>query len=456
MKTIQIEFSNERLITPSGLVFVGQILGKSDFVKKMNRAPISNEYLQKQIKNGDILLTYIGMLCQGKPQYEAVREMMDDPDYYKYALGISYAIPSAETLRQRFDMIGDSLRKDILQANVDMLREMKIEPSALDNGYVPVDIDVTPFDNSKTHKEGVSRTYKGFDGYAPIMAYIGTEGYCVNTELRIGKQHCQKETPDFLRETISLCRKLTDKPLLIRLDSGNDASENIGIFMEESYKYNNVSFIIKRNPRQESKEEWLSSVKGCCTNIQTPRDGKTVYIGQTFRDVTYTLADDTKKTVGIRTIYEITERTIDKHGQYFIVPDIELNTFWTNLPLSDPEIIDLYHAHGESEQYHSEIKTDMDVERLPSGKFDSNKLVLELTVIAYNILRIIGQESLKKRDDPTRKKVRRRRIRTVISNLMQFAGHLTEHAGKLTLAIGKSNLWRYTFKRIYDSFARIC
>ncbi len=455
MKTIHIEFSDERLITPSGLVFVGQILGKSNFVKKINRAPISNEYLQKQIKNGDILLTYIGMLCQGKPQYEAVREMMDDPDYYKYALGIAYAIPSAETLRQRFDMIGDSLRGDILQANIDMLREMKIEPTALENGYVPVDIDVTPFDNSKTKKEGVSRTYKGFDGYAPIMAYIGTEGYFVNTQLRVGKQHCQKETPDFLRETIELCRQLTDKPLLIRLDSGNDASENIGIFMEESYRYNNVSFIIKRNPRQESKEEWLASVKDCCTNIQKPRDGKTVYIGQTFRDVTYTLPNKTEKTAGIRTIYEITERTIDKHGQYFIVPDIELDTYWTNLPLSDQNIIDLYHAHGESEQYHSEIKTDMDVERLPSGKFDSNKLVLELTIIAYNILRIVGQESLKKRDDPGRKKVRRRRIRTIISNLMQFAGHLTEHAGRLILSIGRSNRWRFTFKRIYDSFASV-
>lgn len=455
MKTIHIEFSDERLITPSGLVFVGQILGKSNFVKKINRAPISNEYLQKQIKNGDILLTYIGMLCQGKPQYEAVREMMDDPGYYKYALGIAYAIPSAETLRQRFDMIGDSLRGDILQANIDMLREMKIEPAALENGYVPVDIDVTPFDNSKTKKEGVSRTYKGFDGYAPIMAYIGTEGYFVNTQLRVGKQHCQKETPDFLRETIELCRQLTDKPLLIRLDSGNDASENIGIFMEESYRYNNVSFIMKRNPRQESKEEWLASVKDCCTNIQKPRDGKTVYIGQTFRDVTYTLPNKTEKTAGIRTIYEITERTIDKHGQYFIVPDIELDTYWTNLPLSDQNIIDLYHAHGESEQYHSEIKTDMDVERLPSGKFDSNKLVLELTIIAYNILRIVGQESLKKRDDPGRKKVRRRRIRTIISNLMQFAGHLTEHAGRLVLSIGRSNRWRFTFKRIYDSFASV-
>jgi len=320
--------------------------------------------------------------------------MMDDPDYYKYALGISYAIPSAETLRQRFDMIGDSLRKDIQQANVDMLREMHIEPTALDNGFVPVDIDVTPFDNSKSNKEGVSRTYKGFDGYAPIMAYIGTEGYLVNLELRIGKQHCQKETPDFLRETIELCRQLTEKPLLIRLDSGNDASENIGIFMEESYKYNNVSFIIKRNPRQESKEEWLESVRECCQNIQHPRDGKTVYIGQTFRNVTYSLSDNEEKTVGIRTIYEITERTIDRYGQYFIVPDIELGTYWTNTSLPDETVIDLYHAHGESEQYHSEIKTDMDVERLPSGKFESNKLVLELTMIAYNILRIIGQESL--------------------------------------------------------------
>lgn len=127
-------------------------------------------------------------------------------------------------------------------------------------------------------------------------------------------------------------------------------------------------------------------MKDCCTNIQKPRDGKTVYIGQTFRDVTYTLPDKTEKTVSIRTIYEITERTIDKHGQYFLVPDIELGTYWMNLPLSDWDIIDLYHAHSESEQYHSEIKMDMDVERLSFGKFGSNKLVFELTIIAYNIL----------------------------------------------------------------------
>ena len=102
---------------------------------------------------------------------------------------------------------------------------------------MPVDIDVTPFDNSKTKKEGVSRTYKGFDGYAPIMAYIGTEGYLVNTELREGRQHCQKGTPGFLKETLRLSRKLTENPLLIRMDSGNDAKENLGILLEAGVWY---------------------------------------------------------------------------------------------------------------------------------------------------------------------------------------------------------------------------
>ena len=445
MNKIEVVLSDERLITPSGLSLGGQILGKSDFVKKINRAPVSKEYLQSQIKNGDILLTYIGLLCQGKPQFEAVKEMSDDPEYYKLSLGINYKIPSAETLRQRFDRIGNTLRDDILMANVDIFKQMHIEPTALENGYVPVDADVSPFDNGNTSKEGVSRTYKGCDGYAPIFSYIGTAGYLLDPELREVSQHCQKGTPEFLRETIRLARMLTDKPLLLRLDSGNDASDNIGIFMEECYKHQDVYFILKRNPRKESKEEWLDKIKDVCENVTSPRVGKTEYIGQTFLDVSYTTEDGEAKTTGIRTIYDITERTIDKKGQMLLFPDIELDMYWTNLDLPDEDIISLYHAHGESEQYHSELKTDMDLERLPSGKFDTNALVLELAAIAYNILRIIGQNSLKSKSQPMKTNVKRRRIRTVISNLIQIAGHVTTHAGKIKLALGRSNAWRHTF-----------
>ena len=118
-KNIIVEFTNERIIPASGLAVVGALLGKSGFIKKLNRMDITSNRSQHQIKNGDIVLTYLGMLCMGKPYFEAVHEMDDDKDFYKTALA---------------------------------------------NGLVPVDIDVTPMDNSKSKKEGVSRTYKGFDG----------------------------------------------------------------------------------------------------------------------------------------------------------------------------------------------------------------------------------------------------------------------------------------------------
>lgn len=40
--------------------------------------------------------------------------------------------------------------------------------------------------------------------------------------------------------------------------------------------------------------------------------------------------------------------------------------------MTDHEVIELYHAHGECEQSHSEIKTDINLEQLPSGKFEAN------------------------------------------------------------------------------------
>lgn len=57
-------------------------------------------------------------------------------------------------------------------------------------------------------------------------------------------------------------------------------------------------------------------------------------------------------------------------------------------------IIALYADHATSEQLHSEFKTDLDIERLPSGKFATNALVLAGAQLAHNILRWIGQNGL--------------------------------------------------------------
>lgn len=117
------------------------------------------------------------------------------------------------------------------------------------------------------------------------------------------------------------------------------------------------------------------------------------------------------------------------------------------------DVIGLYHAHGECGQFHSEIKTDMDLERLPSGKFNTNELVMELAIIADNILRMIGQESIGRRGTETRHKVRHRRLRTVIGNMVMMASHVTKYVHQLVIGLGRSNTWRYAFREVYTAFA---
>jgi len=158
-------------------------------------------------------------------------------------------------------------------------------------------------DNSKTKKEGVSRTYKGDDGYAPIAAYLGGEGWC--------------------------------------------------------------------------------------------------------------------------------------RGQLLLTPDVQVEAWWTTLDLPDEKVIRLYEDHATSEQFHSEIKSDMDVERLPSGKFATNALILALTCLAYNILRFIGQLGLIGDRSPVRHPAKRRRIKTVIQELMYLAARFVQTGRRLKIIFSR-------------------
>jgi hypothetical protein len=308
-----------------------------------------------------------------------------------------------------------------------------------------LDVDVSPFDNSNTQKEGVSWTYKKFDGYAPIFAYLGEEGYCVGASLREGKQHCQKDTPEFLRQAIKNSKIATNHKILVRMDSGNDASENIAIMQNDDSK---ADFIIKRNPRKESAALHFSIAVQRGLELPDIREGKRIFVYETE----VSIQGCPEK---VREVNFVTERTMTPDGQLLIVPEYELESYSTSLKTASTEKIrELYHSHGTSEQFHSEIKTDLDLERLPSGKFATNAIVLAFGAFAYNLLRIIGQESLKKNDyPPTAHKVKRRRIRTVIDRYITLAVKFVRHARAIYVKLSETNPWLASFRRMYAAFS---
>ena len=429
----EIVRGDELLSSHSGLALVGELLSSSKLRKRLDRVVLPDHPFPK-ISHGEVATAMIGLMCLGKPDFDAIEPFRDDP-FFTTSLGLDL-VPASPTLRQRLDSAKGAFNDILLEESARVVRRLAPTITPSHGKLIVIDIDVSPFDNSETNKEGVGWTYKKFNGYAPIFAYVGEEGYLANLELRPGSDHCQKGTKEFLKDTLHYARMMTDAPFLVRMDSGNDSLDNIKVCREAKADY-----IIKRNLRKETKEEWLKIAMEC-GELEEPRPGKQVWRGERY--VTKPGIDEP-----LRIVFKVTRRTMEANGQVLLLPKVEVETYWASLTDDAATAISLYCKHGTSEQFHSELKTDLDLERLPSGKFQTNELVLLLGMMVYNLLRLIGQEGLRENDAPIRKRPSRRRIRSVMQDLIYLACKMVKHSRQWKLSFGRHCPWFNTWRRVY-------
>jgi len=93
-----IEQSDADIVSHSGLALIGQALNNHS---GLSEAVDKNVPLRHGIPHSDVLLSYMGLLCIGKNDCDAIENVRDD-NFYASALNID-TIPSAATLRQRMD-----------------------------------------------------------------------------------------------------------------------------------------------------------------------------------------------------------------------------------------------------------------------------------------------------------------------------------------------------------------
>ena len=374
MKRFIIEQSDKEFYTShSGLALIGLGINRYSALPAAARKAFPVTKGTNGIGLDDILRSYVGMLSLGwQTDYEAVTNKRDD-DYFKQSLGIK-KVPSTETLRQRFDELAEKFLPLADASSTDFLKSSKPLLTQLDTGHVPLDCDVFPMDNSQTKKEGVSRTYKGADGYAPIAAYLGREGWCLELELREGKQHSQCDFIPFLDRVMDKARALTSRKILVRLDSAHDALETRANVAGRK----KVSYILKWNPRKEEQGQWAKRIfaEG---KVTTPRLGKKVGLLRVHLQQEYE-----GKTYQFMRVMRAVERSIDKRGQF---------------------------------------------------------------------LRFIGQLALTGDKSPVRHPAKRRRIRTVMQELMYLAARLVKTGHRLKIVFSRYCPGFEAFKLVYGRLA---
>ena len=297
----KIETTTEFIESKGGLILAGKIA----------RMIGLGNIICSNVKNaGNIIISLFALMIEGKTDFESMKEKRDSL-FFREALDLAF-VYAKETIRLYLEKMAVDSNKIINQLKESAAKIIKISKLhgiwIEDKLYIPIDMDTTVMDNSKTNKEGVSYTYRGYDGYQPMMAYIGKEGYILNCELRPGSQHCQSGTTVFIWESVRQLEKAEIKGrILFRLDSGNDAYETMEAIIysrEENY------CIIKRNKRRESDEKWLEMAK-LNGKLEEPRKGKKIWRGITDihpRNKRGQILED------IHCVYEVIERTTDYIG----------------------------------------------------------------------------------------------------------------------------------------------
>ncbi len=453
MRPFVVKQLNYDLTPVAGLALVGHHLNRlAPVFKQLDAAlPVKNG-----VANSCILRSYLGLLVQGKSDFDAVENFRGDA-FFKQALGIRL-LPSSPTLRQRMDARAVELF-DFLPLLIEtLLGGARVDYGVLPCGWLALDVDTFAMDNSGTAKDGVGRTYAGVEGYCPLAAYLGSYGFCLELALRPGVQHSARETEFNFERVIPMAQRLSaagpQAPILVRLDSGFDSAA----LMREIESYNQpglvkADWLIKWNPRSTDVVALAERLEADTTTLWAhSREGKRV-----------TLWEEAVHLEGIerplRRVLRLTERTIDARGQLLIEPKLTLEGWTTSLDARQFDAkatIALYADHGTHEQFHSEFKTDLDLERLPSGKFSTNYLVCELAALAMNILRLMGQAALLGPDAPVRHPAKRRRIKTVMQELIYRAGRLIEHGRQVILGLGVNDRAAKAFQRLHAQLFAAC
>jgi hypothetical protein len=439
------------LSSHAGLAFIGK------YLRRINvNALIDPKFpVRSGIANSEVLKSYLALLCLGKSDFDAIEGFRDNA-FFKRALGLG-SVPSSPTLRQRMDAHAPSWFELAPQMNQALLASringQPIDFGALACGYTPVDLDTFAMDNGGTQKELVGRTYAGIDGYCPLVVYLGSLGYCLELALRPGVQHSAAESAYNFERALPMAASLVSTPLLVRADSGFCSLKLMQeITAQANALEREISFIIKWNPRRAPVESIAAGKAADAGTVWTSeRAGKRECLWQEA----LTLECVASLASPARRVYRLTERSIDKHGNALLLPEYTLEGWTTTLPekFSAAQVIELYCDHATHEQFHSEFKTDMDLERLPSGKFDTNYLICKLAAVAMNLLRLIGQNTLNEPDAPVRHAAKRRRIKTVMQELMFKAARMLHHAGRWVLGLGESDRGFAVFERHYGQLS---
>ena len=398
--------------SPANIViscFAGLTLLKDTLNKLFSLTiPFCEETGRKCTSGLAILKAVIALQVNGFKHFSDLEKISNDPLYHEI-VGASF---SPVTFRQRSEKISQykEFSAKIDSINRELLGHASPQPIYIcGHKKYTIDIDGTDLENKDSNKEKATRIYNGKIGYFPLMVYL--DDLLLTSELRPGTTHDHYGVLKIVKHCIKYIIKslnINVKDIILRADSAHDDALFFDLLNTLL-----LWFIIKANPRDVDYTDLVIDAlnNGMCIQYHSSN-------GTLIKEEYFLFRDDEKpknmETDNINRGIRVTKNFFDKDHQRYSSDaydpskyttkehsPIQLDMVWYNFKMDDSltdrndevhQCFELYKDHGGSEQFHSEVKTDMNQELLPSGKFSVNYMWFKILSLSYNLLRITGKD----------------------------------------------------------------
>lgn len=286
---------------------------------------------------------------------------------------------------------------------------------------VTLDIDSTLIESQKQEAE---RTYKGFDGYNPLLAWLSEPNLFLAGVFRSGNSSPQSHNLSLLKH----CRRLLPKEISLRLRSDSAAyQKEVMRYCEQEDIEFTITADIDSSVREVIEEipddKWQLVVK----------DKESFLLAETV----HAPGSDSKQPLpAFRLI--VTKKL---SGQLALFADaINYRALISNRKdLTAEELLGFHNARGTAEKAIGELKNGFGLDHLPCGQLMANAAFMQICLLAYNLVQIFKQAGL-----PSGWK--KFCVKNLRFRLLCQAAIVTDHARNLALKFSATFLFFEVFE----------
>lgn len=401
-------FREEQLTSHAGVVLVHELarhLGIEQIVDdELHVKQRERGYSESQAIGGLVYNLLVGGECLS--DLEVLRG--DSGTQELLAQEAVLAPRTAREFLQKFDL-GDI--RDLQRVNLRVqqrVRAQQMSPTCT------IDLDSSIYEQASTRKQGSNKAYNGQIGYPPLFAFWAEEGELLFSHLRRGSAHTCRNVGWFLRETFK--RVPPQAAVALRADSGFYSKEVV-----QWCEAHHLRFTITADQTAPLLTLIEALPDHAWTNL--PDD----YPLSEVAEVRY---QPSRWATAYRYVVKRQLREKKDGDLYW-----QYHVFVTNDEPTPALELEVWHLqHADMENRIKEHKSDLGLEKLPTGRFHANWAYLLIGQLAFNLFAWFKKLVL-----PV--SYHRATLKTIRHHVLHLAGKIVHSARQCFLVL--SDRYRY-------------